>query len=235
LSVITFDSLLKRNDPPKLALNIPALPTMLRQHNNPSHPTFTHRNLKSLLLEFKSRSDPLHQQYGRDLDSSYRSLDSDFPSITSSKHIPSLKELTEHCDHSIRYLQAMFSFIRRSLLRPSNIVESIMLTAGQWPCVTMIALLGKLAPTAGVVLAEPWRKLLIELAKRLLILQRSQRLLYFALTQNEEDLVKELANEDGLVNCDYAMKYPDWLLIQVNISISLGNLRALTIHGKGRK
>jgi hypothetical protein len=231
LSVITFNSLLKRA-PPKLALSIPALPTMPRECKNP-HPDFTYRNLKGLLLKFERSPDPLHQQYGRDLDSSYQSLDSDIPSITISKYIPTLKQLAEHHDHAIGYLQAILSSIHKSLLpRPSSIVESTMLTAGQWPCVTMIALLGKLAPTAGVVLTKRWRRVLIELAQGLLVLQRSQRLLYFAFTKNEEDLVKELANE---IRRDYAIEYPDWLLIQVNISVSLVNLWALTIDGKGGK
>jgi hypothetical protein len=224
LSVITFKSLLKR-DPPKLT-----------ECKDPSHPDHTHRKLKSLLAEFESSEDPLHQHYGRNLNSSYQSLDDDFPSLTISKDTPSIKELTERRDHSIGCLQDIFSAICTSLSpRPSSIVESAMLTAGQWPCVTMIALLGKLAPTARVQLTKTWQRVLIELAQRLLVLQRSQRLLYLALVQNKDDLVKELANEGGVVHCDYAMNYPDWLLIQVNISLSPVNMRALTIDGEGGK
>jgi hypothetical protein len=63
-------------------------------------------------------------------------------------------------------------------------------------------------------LTDPWRKALVTLAEGLLVLQRSQRLLHFALTQNDEELSKELANRSYDIH-----EYPDWLLIQVNISV----------------
>ena len=84
---------------------------------------------------------------------------------------------------------------------------------GQWPPITADVLLRYLASTSPFVMPSPWKKCLISLALLLLELQRSRRLLRFALDDLEEEFSKELENE----GCDgwNPEEYPDWLLIQV--------------------
>jgi hypothetical protein len=233
-SAVTFDWLLKR-DPPKMDFPLPIIPNSpaeFRECTNPSGPDTTRSNLKLLFSEFESSTSPLHRRYGCDLDSSRRSLDSSSVSDNVSIHIPPLLEaLTEYRDQSMRCFRGILSSINESLSpRPSSIPEATMLTAGQWPCITKSSLLGKLTCTTNAVLTDPWRKALVKLAQGLLVLQRSQRLLHFALTQNDEELSKELANGSYDIH-----EYPDWLLIQVNIQYSSLNARGLIINDQGGK
>jgi hypothetical protein len=215
LSVVTFDSLLTRN-PPRIDLS----PPIIQSRES--------RSLKLLFSEFEN-GNSLHQRYGGDLESSRRSLDRD----SVSQCIPPLEALTEYHDQSFKYFQEIRSSIQKSLKLPSSIPESAMLTAGQWPCVTTKSLLGKLAYTTNVVLTDDWQQILVKLAQGVLVFQRSQRLLRLALAQNNEELYKELVN--GGCNIHDATKYPDWLLLQVNISILLLNVRALNVDDKGGK
>ena len=214
VSAITFDCLLKRNPPTMNFLPpiIPNTPVMSRQGGNLSVPDSTGSILKPLLSEFERSTNPLHQRYGRDLDSSLQSLDSD---SVSHPVIPPLALLAEHLGRSMKYFEDIYSSIHDSL-SPSNIVESAMLTAGQWPCITTTSLLEMLAYPTNLTLPDSWRRALVQLARALLVFQRSRRLLYFALTENDEELSKELANAD--CNDHDNIQYLDWLLIQVRIS-----------------
>jgi hypothetical protein len=234
-SVITLDWLLKR-DSPSMASPPPTIPDLPAgsRRSNQSDQGSTRDNLKLLLSEFEQSTNPLLQRYGRDLDSSRRSLDSNSVSPPVSNHLPSREVLIEYRDQSMKYFQDILLSIQRRL-SPLSIPESIMLTAGQWPCLTTRSLLGNLAYATNVVLPDHWRRAFVKLAHGLLVLQRSQRLIHFALTQNYEELSKELANHNGGWDIYDAVQCPDWLLIQVNISVPLMNAYALTIDRPGGK
>ncbi|KAI9459074.1 hypothetical protein HD554DRAFT_1685585 [Boletus coccyginus] len=84
---------------------------------------------------------------------------------------------------------------------------------GQWPPITPCDLLQCLAPTSTIKLSVKWKKCITLFALLLLDLQRSRRLLRFALGGLEEEFSKELENEGcGGWNAE---EYPDWLLIQI--------------------
>ncbi|KAI9458750.1 hypothetical protein HD554DRAFT_1702407 [Boletus coccyginus] len=84
---------------------------------------------------------------------------------------------------------------------------------GHWPPITADVLLRHLASASLIDIPPHWKKCLISLALLLLDLQRSRRLLRFALDGLEDDFFKELENE----GCDgwNPEEYPDWLLIQI--------------------
>ena len=79
--------------------------------------------------------------------------------------------------------------------------------------ITADVLLRYLASASPVDIPLTWKKCLTSLALLLLGLQRSRRLLRFALDGLEEEFSKELENDI----CDgwNPEEYPDWLLIQV--------------------
>ena len=81
--------------------------------------------------------------------------------------------------------------------------------------VTADVLLRYLASASLIEVPAHWRKCLTSFALLLLELQRSRRLLRFALNGLEEELSKELENE----GCDgwNPEEFPDWLLIQVHL------------------
>lgn len=101
-------------------------------------------------------------------------------------------------------------------LDPTDDLGHALDQAGQWPQITPNALLRCLASTSPIKLPEDWKKCLVSLALLLMALQRSRRLLRYSLDNLEEELSRELENEE----CDgwSAEEYPDWLLIQVRHS-----------------
>ena len=231
-STIGTPNLLLERDPPELTWTIPVLPAMAPKAKHSSCVNSTRNDLihlKNLLLEFQESKDPLHQMYGTDLTSSRESLDSTYASPITLRDIPSLTVLTEHRDQCVTAFKRIFESIRQSLL-PSSIPELSMRMAGQWPCITPRFLLEKLASTANVQLTEAWRDALVKLAQGLLQLQRSKRLLNFALTHKDEELYKELESSGN--DIDDAVAHPDWLLIQVSFLRILRRLLALTVVKK---
>ena len=103
--------------------------------------------------------------------------------------------------------------VQKSLGPTTDPHEKTIDRLGQWPQITADVLLRYLASTSPIDIPPRWNKSLIWLALLLLELQRSRRLLRFALDGLEEELSKELENK----GCDgwNAEEYPDWLLIQV--------------------
>ena len=112
----------------------------------------------------------------------------------------------------VNYLDSL-DILKRSLGPVTDPHEQPLDRFGQWPPITADVLLRYLASTPPIDIPPQWKECLISLTLLLLDLQRSRRLLRFALDGLEEELSKELENE----GCDgwNAEEYPDWLLIQV--------------------
>ena len=112
----------------------------------------------------------------------------------------------------VNYLDSL-EILKKSLGPTTDPHEQMLDRFGQWPLITADILLRYLASTSPIDILPCWKKCLISLALLLLALQRSRRLLRFALEGLEEELSKEWENE----GCDgwNAEEYPDWLLIQV--------------------
>ena len=112
----------------------------------------------------------------------------------------------------VNYLSSL-AILKRSLGPTTDPLERALRRSGQWPPITAGVLLRYISSTSPIDIPPRWKKCLISLALLLLELQRSRRLLRFALDGLEGELSKELENE----GCDgwNAEEYPDWLLIQV--------------------
>ena len=126
----------------------------------------------------------------------------------------------------VETLQAYYSQCRVAYLDSLNILKNglgpttdprdqVFGRFGCWPAITADGLLRYLASTFLSSIPPHWKKCLTLLALLLLDLQRSRRLLWYALDGLEEELAKELENE----GCDRRNPedYPDWLLIQVSL------------------
>jgi hypothetical protein len=115
-------------------------------------------------------------------------------------------------------LNNMFSLIL-SALAPSTVTERILGEAGLWPRIHHRALLHPLASTAHIRLSLDWTECLIRFAELFIEYQYSQRLVSYAHHSQNDSFYKEL-NNASFSHSD-AVKYPDWLLIQVMMVPSL--------------
>ena len=121
--------------------------------------------------------------------------------------IEALKKHYIQCRDS--YLNSM-DILRKSL---DPTIDPDEQAVDQLPTITTDVLLRYLASASPIDIPLSWKTCLTSLALILLDLQRSRRLLLFALDGLEEEFSKELENDvcDGWNPEDY----PDWLLIQV--------------------
>ena len=124
--------------------------------------------------------------------------------------IEALKEHYMKC--RVTYLNSL-DILKKTLGPANDPYEQAISHLGHWPPITADVLLRFLASTSPIVILSCWKDCLTSLALLLLDLQRSRRLLRFALDGLEEEFLKELENEvcDGW-NPD---EFLDWLLIQV--------------------
>ncbi|KAF8546830.1 hypothetical protein OG21DRAFT_1450846 [Imleria badia] len=137
-----------------------------------------------------------------------------------------IEELEKHYVHCrFNYMHAV-DILKKSLGPTSDPREQALDQYGQWPPITADVLLRYLASTSRVDIPPRWKKCLISLSLLLLELQRSRRLLRFALDGLEEEFSKELENE----GCDgwNPEEYPDWLLIQVQGNFLIRRTQAET-------
>jgi hypothetical protein len=124
-----------------------------------------------------------------------------------------IEALRKHYDRCrVKYLNFL-DVLKKSLGPTTDPHEQALDRFGQWPQITADVLLRYLASTLPINIPPRWKRCLISLALLLLELQRSRRLLRFALDGLEEEFLKELENE----GCDgwNAEEYSNWLLIQV--------------------
>ncbi|KAK7040132.1 hypothetical protein VNI00_009938 [Paramarasmius palmivorus] len=99
-------------------------------------------------------------------------------------------------------------------LGPSTDAEVAVSQAGLWPCTTMRTLLQSIATAnGGPDLSREWITVLHLLAKCVLLVQRSRRLLRLCLLQRYEELWKEMDTTISVVD---SLKESDWLLIMID-------------------
>jgi hypothetical protein len=141
--------------------------------------------------------------------------------VAGENRIEALRRHYERC--RVNYLNSL-DIMKKSLGPMADPHEQVIDRFGQWPKITSDVLLRYLASTSRIDIPPRWKKCLISLALLLLELQRSRRLLRFAMDGLEEEFSKELDNE----GCEgwNAEEYPDWLLIQV--AFFCPNARLLT-------
>ena len=123
----------------------------------------------------------------------------------------------------VNYLDSL-DILKKSLGSARDPHEQALNPSCQWPSITADVLLRYLGSASPIDIPPRWKKCLTSLALLLLELQRSRRLLRFALggLEDSEEFSKELENE----GCDgwNAEEYPDWLLIQVTFFCSNARL-----------
>jgi hypothetical protein len=203
---VTLDYLLCDRQAPEL----PACSTLLRDSHNTSSDDIP--LLDQLFSPLRADSS-FRRDYLAHLDASAQSvcvMSQMTYKVTGGNRIEALRKHYERC--RVNYLNSL-DMLKKSLGPTTDPYEQVLDRFGQWPQITADVLLRYLASTSPIDILPPWKKCLISLALLLLELQRSRRLLQFALDGLEEEFSKELDNE----GCDgwHAEEFPDWLLIQV--------------------
>ncbi|KAG6852605.1 hypothetical protein C0991_010564, partial [Blastosporella zonata] len=184
--------------------------------------------LVSLVEQFKQRPLPLHRDYGSALESSLRSHIRRIETNSSRDRGQSPNStLTLTNDYELRRYEfhEMYQSIRMALL-PYTSLELAMLQAGQWPILTVRALLNLLSNLkSGVTIpnaktrATQWETVVITLAQMLMQVQRSRRALHFKILGREEDVTRELENVEYVT--DVSFTDPEWLLIQIDSNFTV--------------
>ncbi|KAH7924415.1 hypothetical protein BV22DRAFT_1013332 [Leucogyrophana mollusca] len=183
--------------------------------------------LQSLIRQFQnSGSSEFCRIYGSDLDKSMKCLANEKAEAIVGL-IPFVDEIWRHYQRWKTRFSEVVRDISQSLL-PSNPAEEALCNSGQWPRSSVKFLLGSLASVSKTTLGPGWRSTLISLAETTLQLQRSRRLLLFALSQSFEDFFKEMKNT-GCKGWD-AKTYPDWLLIQIENNFLVRPTQASVAH-----
>ncbi|KAG1735376.1 hypothetical protein EDB19DRAFT_1638507 [Suillus lakei] len=169
--------------------------------------------LQQLINNFRARgSDKFRRKYADDLNQS-RSIYCDEKIVAPPDSTPYTIELLleYHSVHSQQFQDSLATILHA--LSPVSAAENTLYNAGLWPRVTPNFLFTRMASAAGNSLGKAWRTTLVHLTQILLQLQRSRRLLVFAVNENWVEFFKELESEDH-EGFDPAL-YPDWLLIQI--------------------
>ncbi|KDQ10207.1 hypothetical protein BOTBODRAFT_36481 [Botryobasidium botryosum FD-172 SS1] len=193
----------------RLSPSASSVDTSLRA--TPTAHTDSQRKLASLIDSLRERNGRLYGRYAQALEDS-------FESFFSSSH-PTERNTTPtetQLESFPALLRQRFDAMERRVceaLSPQSEKEHALFRTGNWPCLSLRALLSTLASTSLVQLTAQWRKAMIDLGLALLFLQRAQRLLHLASTKNLDHLKKEasFASFDE----ETALQNPDWLLIQL--------------------
>ncbi|KAG2137478.1 hypothetical protein DEU56DRAFT_736818 [Suillus clintonianus] len=169
--------------------------------------------LQQLIDDFRARgSNQFHQNYANDLDRSRSTLSEEKLVAPPDPTVYTTELLLEHHSlHSQRFRDSLTTVVHA--LSPASAAEKALFNAGLWPRVTPNFLLACMASASGNRLRKAWRTTLVHLSQMLLHLQRSRRLLVFAVNKNWVEFFKELENE-GCEGFNPEV-YPDWLLIQI--------------------
>ena len=199
---ITLNYLMCNRPAPTLAARI----RLLRNSGTSSSDDIS--ALDQIFSHFKT-SHSFHQKYLTQLDASAQHVRAGSRMIHARAVENLIESLREHYSQCrLAYLDSL-EILKKSLAPMTALYGQ----TGQWPLITAGILLRYLASTLPIEIPLSWKKCLTSLALLLLDLQRSRRLLRFALDGLEEDFSKEWENE----GCDgwNPEEYPDWLLIQV--------------------
>ena len=167
--------------------------------------------LEILIEELRHSPKPLLQQYGNELNNSYRELLGQIASQSVGDAIPphaALLLYSKECSHR---KDRLFSEIL-SALAPSENVEETARIAGLWPSVTPRSILRHLAQDRISTLPDQWKFMITCYAASFLKYQQSLRLLELSFRQQCEELLREM---DAIRHDILAGSSPNWLLVQV--------------------
>ena len=201
---ITLNYLMCNRSAPALAARIASL------RNSGTSSSDDVSALDQIFSHFET-SHSFHQKYLTQLDASAQHVRAESRMIHASAVENLIESLREHYSRCRSAYLDSLEILKKSLAPMTALYEQ----TGQWPLITADILLQYLASTLPIEIPLGWKKCLTSLALLLLDLQRSRRLLRFALDGPEEDFSKEWETE----GCDgwNPEDYPDWLLIQVGV------------------
>lgn len=180
-------------------------------------------SVKTLVSEFlDNERQPIFRLYGERLESSRQALRNLQHPV---RRINSIDEPLRKLFHDIHdeCFNTLSALSKEIVLRlsPTSPTERILCTAGFWPRLHPGIILRCLATTSECTLDSKWSELLSYLAQSVIYYQHSCRLLALAQEPSPEGLSMELENccfvQEDNVNSD-----PDWLLIQVRLSLIRG-------------
>lgn len=243
-SIIRLKDLFDRSapvlpDPPSIAWKSmqppPALPRLGRYYAPEEGPTEDRAEkgagLETLLQEFRSRDlktedlTKFREKYAADLRSSLKALQ--IPSPSSSNPLISipadkLRFFEAECD---RYLKRIFEIIWQSLAPVRHEVGDLMsYNAGLWPKISPVLLLQQLATNQQINLSMEWKFTLVAYGKAITMLQRSSRLLKYAMGDDTSDFSRELENT-GHQTWD-PIQQLDWLLMEIENNLLIRPVQA---------
>ncbi|KAL0573625.1 hypothetical protein V5O48_008337 [Marasmius crinis-equi] len=168
--------------------------------------------LDDLVEEFQDSADPIHRTYAEHIEQSLEVL-------REARPIPQLriKESTAP-DMCSQYQRICGTSLEESLETVQTTLgalyygDKIMEKAGLWPCLSLRSILESMASTNTYTPPKLWMKVIINLARTVLLYQRARRLSHLARLRKWDDLQKELNIDVSVLKIEDC----DWLLIQAN-------------------
>ncbi|KAF7977108.1 hypothetical protein HWV62_4707 [Athelia sp. TMB] len=217
---VTLDKLFQRESP-STAKPTPKLEMKVVQSHLAQDDT---GNLRNLLAHFTGSSNSFERLYGDDLEKSRMRLMSDQNHIYPPTAFPcSLVDLITYGERCLRSLKEVLDSVQDALSPNADYQRTVHL-AGQWSNVTLGSLLRVLGKRREHSMSNAWLKTLSVLAQRVLLYQRSQRLILLRKVGHPEDFFKEYEN-DNSDRGQEVYQTIDWLLIQID-----GNFLARSIQ-----
>ncbi|KAF8597301.1 hypothetical protein BDV93DRAFT_610484 [Ceratobasidium sp. AG-I] len=180
-------------------------------------------HLANLLSEFRNRAaNPLHNQYGNDLEQSRTELAATGVVNVSGK-LPDHAILIGNQQWRQKIKQDYYIQICNSL-GPLKPVDHVVLIAGIWPRRTPRVLLQRLTLEMRAAVPTVWHAALTQYARLLLEYQRAQSLVTLAQHNRREEFFKEIALENE--STDMALCDADWLLVQIHNNFRVRNVQS---------
>lgn len=207
LSIRSLNDVLSRQAP-----QIPTLgPLQVRKRRAPLHVNkskLRHKtpcDLVELVSNFGDSGKTLHQAYSRDLQDSIDSFSEppeDFRIFD--YHRPTAENLV------FGTLQTLIT----EHLRPSSLLEQVLLHAGAWPSADARSLLHQLSQSLCSTLSSDWRSLLCAYAAGLILEQQYLRICKATEANNTFEFQREISNSMPPDLTDI-YEWPYWALVQV--------------------
>ena len=116
----------------------------------------------------------------------------------------------------------------QTALSPRTFPEEVVSYAGLWPCSGPESLISLLCLHHRREVHDDWKVALVGCVKRLATIQRKRRVAAFEYLGLQSERAKETANHGG--QGWEALKYPDWLLIQLDANLLIRPVQASIAH-----
>jgi hypothetical protein len=187
-------------------------PLTCKRNSVPNAYQGNYEELDSIISDLESSPDSIQQEYGKNLRGSFTALRNDVTVEVPLGFPFELGILTSYRAHLRQHVNTAFALITTSL-RPRSKDLEVVNAAGLWPSITPQTLLALLSGVNPSCLDLRWKQTLLSFGEAISMLQRAERLVRLAEQQDLLGFYKEAENvgREGWT----AMKYPDWLLMEI--------------------